>query len=678
MAKQFIPEKEKVFVDRMPYHELYPAQQALFDSAKRTDELFVFWARQVGKSNVVSYILHDRLINNSFNGELYVMISPSESEIYDFFVDDIMLEAFGGRAVAYDINCVYIIPPEKWLKDMQGAWAIKEELKEEWFRNEWAVEHNGKIFVKYFRRDLSITGGKKKKQQHYEGELFTGARLLLAAATHHLPNIIRGRKLSGVYGEEVAQWPKNPLGIIMPTLIKQKGWLMLVGTPNSENPQNWIYQDFVKPVTTSMFVKKTTKLGVDWYRTEVEKEVTLSLEDFEKGHYLPSEIKTSSKKVKRTQVLSIGDFEKIFPYVFAGTEVFDDVQMARRQPHKIVYETDDEGNIVWDMDNAVYSKAKKKTIKFPKYKIIPIPGKVGTAGISEIQYQMEYRMNFKAGGGHIFTDWNRETNVINAADFNPNLYRTITGYDHGTLESIIYDGTDEGTKSAAAMVKIACIPQGGEYQYVIYDEKYIDNPTSEHIASHVLAELNGGHPIVADNAIWSRVMKGSPTTYENIINANDELRIHPRARTNYGIFKCYKREMNGRFDLWNKWFSQSQLTNANTYFSHPSMPSGTYGRKLMITSNCVKLINLFESWYRARVNDYGEWKAVKMRDDLYDAADYPIEIMEERSLARTKDEIERIWRDYTSYTRLKQQEENIYFPVGMNTLPSMNRYKQRF
>lgn len=664
MAKTQQEEVEKIYIDKFPKYDPSAAQIALHSMAADSDETFIFWSRQVGKSNGCSWIFWDKLINNSYNGELYVVLSPSESEIYEFLVNDILIEAFGGKGVVYDINAVYIPAPKKWLKIMGRFWAETPGAFEQWLLKGWITED--RKWVRLFRESLSITGkdstgvgGGKKKQQHYEGKLFTGASILLVACTHHLDNILRGRKISGVYGEEVGQWPKNPFGVIMPSLLRQGGWLMVAGTPNGTDPHNWVYTEFVKPIRNSPYHKHVQKAGVDWYKNVTEKEATLKMEDVKRG-LMPEE--KNGKIVTRTQILSIGDIEKVFPYVYEGTQVFDEVQMSRRFPHKVVPKRDPYGQVIIDEDNRLEVKSDEGTrvFEYYKYDVVPIEGQQNRPGatLTEDKYNREYRMDFNAGSGIIFYNWNRDINVIPQEDFNPDLYNSIAGYDHGIWRKQVQDTKEERRASASAWAKVAVVPHGNEFQYVVWDCGYIDEPTASNIADiwHNDLLLNG-IPIVAENALWKTgILEGGKAIGE-IINANDALKADYRGRPGVGIFKCRKRTENDKFNDINVWLMQqsikSPMSSTTGHFRHPSSPS-KLGRKLMVTSNCVEFISLLEDWsYQVTAEGYKKPKTV--RNDIFDTVTYPIDYFEKFPENRQK--IQSYWMNHPTWSRHDKPSE---------------------
>jgi len=603
---------EPIFVDNVPAFEPSVAQKALIKASEGVNVVFVLWTRQVGKSNTLSDIFWHRLINESEKGQLYLTMSPTEGDIGDLMLGDILLEAFGGKDAIYDINAIYITPPKKWRKRVEIEFKADPTLYDYYIDNKWFLYHDDKEYVKLFIDDISNSGNGKKSQLHYTGKLFTGADIMCVAANHNLNKTVRGRKIKGVYGEEMGEYKNDPFGPILPAVLGQDGWMIYAGTPNETNPMNWVWEKY-EEVVSSPYCEKKLAYGIVWYKSTVTNEIPLDFNDI-----LNNE-SDSEMVITQTTLWSIGDLETIFPYVYKGNEKFARVQAQRKFPHKAIVKRDNFGKILYN-DN-----------KQPVFDIIvtqPNP----TGLLTEEKYNREYRVRFDAGAYKAFPEFNKELNIIDGSKFNPEGYLCVAGYDHGVKDEKVTGTTASGKVSASCYVEIACIPVGitGEFQYVIYKAEYLPDPTNTEIASTWHKLLLAGMPIIAENVLWRNTLKGTPSDLAQIISADEHLRQDIRSRR--GIFQCYKRTWQQKFADLNSWFTKntfapSKDSNPIKYFN-PLNPL-EQGKKLYITSDCLELIKYFDNQILV-VDNKGQRSPKTMREDLYDAATYPLDMMEHK------------------------------------------------
>ncbi len=640
---------EPVYIDNIPFRDLSIAQQATYQAASKVNTLFLMWSRQIGKSNLLSYIFWDRVINTSKRGELYLTMSPREGDIKSLMIDDILLEAFGGKDHVYDINAVYIIPPHDWWLDMQNAFQKDASLLDYWKNNNWLRENNDQIYVKLMIEDLSNSGNGKKSQLHFGGTLFTGADILCVAANHNLNKTVRGRKIKGVYGEEMGEYTNDPFGPILPSVLGQDGWMIYAGTPNESNPFNWVYEKY-NEVVNSPYCLHKFKFGVDFYKSTVESDIPASMEDILEAD---KNGEIASDTITQITLWCIADIEKIFPYVYKGNVKFARVQAQRKNPHKVIYEKNALGQHVYDAD---------KNLKFTIVATgIPNP----TGLLDDEKYQREYRVKFSAGQYTAFSEFSREINVIDSTKFNPDNYFSIAGYDHGIKDEKITGVTADGKVSASCWAKIACIPvpQTQNFQYVIYEVGYITDPTAHQIATKWHELLLDGTPIISENALWRSTIKGAEKAFNQILNSHPYLKEDYRAHTGRGIFQCFKRGWGEKFSDLNSWFREDSFVpygrTARVPYIHP-IDSQKKGRKLFITSDCIELINYFASQIIV-LDSQNQYAPKKMRDDLYDAATYAIDVMEYKPA--TVKAIQEYWaknKNWPRYDQVKQRTNSMW------------------
>lgn len=672
---------DPIFVSNFPYHPLSPAQQSIFNHVINSDKAFLLIARQVGKSNLLSLIYWYRIINNGQVGESYLTLSPKSGDVEKLMLADILTEAFGGQKLVFDLNNVYIKPPDKWLNpimdDHEESIKNGAEGKTLWttYIDNGLVKINGNdIFVKLFFKDISQTGG-GKRENYFSGVLFNGVNIFCLGATHTLSSQIRGKKIAGNYGEEMGEYPEEPFSALLPAVTSQKGWMMYAGTPNKNNPLNWLYEQYIE-VKNSSNCEYFVENGVDFYKSTLERKIPNTQENILKGE--PEFIVDGYN----TTVWAIGDIEKIFPYVYKGRERFTDIQLSRKYPHKVEYLKDENNNYLLDHQGKL------------RYQIVPDfeLNKDGTFPLdppnngllNEEQYNREYRVQFTAGNYQAFPDFNEKINVISYEKLIDSAYyrasNTIGGYDQGIADKSIIDIKGrEGKSSASCKAKVLCIkvPYTDQYQYVIYDVEYLSMPVASNIAQEWFELLDNNIPIVAENALWSTPIMGGIKPFNQIINSDSNLQHDRRAYTNVGIFKCFKRQWQDKFNDMNLWFRSTEFkpkdrTN-NVRYINPVNPLET-GRKLFITDNCRELIKYFNEMTLEFNSNDNSRKPSKMREDQFDAATYPIDMLEYREAIRKN--IEKFWtysNSWVNNTTTSQKNRE----MGYLELMYQNTYKSK-
>jgi hypothetical protein len=673
---------DPIFIKKFPYHTLSSAQQSIYNQVRYADKAFLLISRQVGKSNLLSYIWWDRIIMDGKVGESYLTLSPKSGDVEKLMLADILTEAFGGSKLVHDLNSVYIKPPsswlapimdehEKWLEETEGTNNLQITSKASqqnqqpqsfwslYLKNGLIKIKDNEIYVKLFFQDISQTGG-GKRENYFSGVLFNGANIFCLGATHTLSSQIRGKKFAGNYGEEMGEYPEEPFSALLPAITSQKGWMMYAGTPNKNNPLNWLYEQYIE-VKNSSNCEYFIENGVEFYKSKLERKIPNTQENILKGE--PEFIVDGSN----TTIWAIGDIENIFPYVYKGQERFTDVQLSRKYPHKMEYLKDEKNQYILDNQG-----------KF-KYKIVPDfqLNKDGTFPLdppnngllNEEQYDREYRVKFTAGNYQAFPDFIEDVNVISHAELLQSTYfkgsNTIGGYDQGIADKSVIDIKGrEGKSSASCKAKVLCIkiPFTNQYQYVIYEVEYLSTPVATNIAHEWLDMLNTNIPIIAENALWTTPIMGGIKPFNQIINADDELKNDRRAYTDVGIFKCFKRQWQDKFNDLNLWFRSTEFKpkdrKVNVKYVNPINPLEP-GRKLYITDNCKELIKYFNEMTLEFNSADNSRKPAKMREDQFDAATYPMDILEYKE--NVKIQVEKFWNNSNSWinnsTRGQQQRE---------------------
>jgi hypothetical protein len=647
---------ENFFVSKFPNFEPSIAQRALHHQAMISDTLLVLMSRQVGKTKGCSWIFWDKVINHTqTDSDLYLAVSASEGDIKSFMLNQVFLDAFDININSEEIiiNNVYIATPEWWIKKQSKIWASRPDILQTWI--EEGLITPDKKFVKLFKDDISVKG----KTQHYEGVLFNGAKIMCIACSTHFQNAVRGRRIHGVYGEEIGQWAMNILSeTIEPSILSNNGWQIFTGTPNGKNPQNWMYHDLYVPVVKASSTKTSFKAGIDWYVNEIKKEATLTAEEVMELSEDDSIGLTSKRFSTRREVVAVGDIEKLFPYVYKGSQKFDMIQNGRQVPHKVKFLTDENNKPVEDEQSYIVNKRGDIVFKYYKYTIIPTDQKNAGARLNEDSYRKEYRMRFDSGTEAAFYAFNEEANVIPAEKFDPSLYpMRIAGYDHGSYDGIIVTKEDR-KKSASAIAKVACIPVHNTYQYIIYETHYLEEANKEDAAREWYAALLEGLPVVVDNALFNKRVVGGQTDFQQILTSVPEV-IQDRNRVHAfkTIFGSHKREELEKVNSLNKWFNQSQVeiqgSNGHAEFKNPTDLTKS-GRKIMITSNCTELIEYLKM---ISYEVYGSKKKLKKaRNDIWDATTYAIDFVE-FDKQKNMEKIKYYWQNHHNYPKLGEPEK---------------------
>ena len=661
------------FVDTFPYYPLSMAQQSTYERGKDASSLFLMWSRQVGKSNLSSYMAWDKMINYEYTTQKtkYLILHPQDNAIQSIMLDDILLEPFGGAGVVPDLlndvnlNCVYIKPPEWWLDRQINIFEndrlAQEEilnaeienknkkikldigpLQRQWQVNRWILKNDKQIYVKLFIENLSRT----RSQAHFNGRLFNGAQIVCLAANQYLHKAIRGSKLQGVYGEEMGEYGASPFDIITPALLsKDDSWSIFAGTPNGSKPMNWLYDKF-KLVKYDPNCQVFFEKGVDYYISEVITELPPSAEDLMKETSNAIE----NIQIKTKTVWSIGEIEKIFPYVYDGSNRYAKIQAQRTDPQKAEVKRTDMLEVVRDDSGN------------PIYIISDLP-KNPSGIIDNEKYEREYRVKFVSIDSLAFPEFNPDVHIIDHNSYNWDKHPLrILGYDHGVGTSKITKTVNGHVRSASTWSKIACFPIRGtnSYQYVIYDVGYLFEPTEQHIADLMYSALLEGMPVVAENVLWRNTIMGGQTDIMRIISSSERMKDDRRAWTNTGIFKCYKYpSFQNKYNAYNNYFKYTSFNledgDSTIELKNPLNPLES-GYKVVMTDRCLELAQFFSSHMFVTDKD-GNKKPDALRDDIFDGATYPIDTLENPQYKATKTNIIDYWSKHKS---MKNNDVDLY------------------
>ena len=640
MAKRVEQIYDPFFVENFPHNRLSLAQQSTYKHGIDANNLYFLWSRQVGKSNLASYMAWNRMIDykETSNNTIYAVLHPQANMIEERMLEDILLEPFGGGVIpkildGFTLNSIYIKPPEWWWEDMEVAFANDPSLEEEWNNKMWLLfnEDDKEWYVKLFTQNIDQTS----KKGAFIGKLFNGATVVCSAVNEFFANVFRGAKLQGVYGEEMGEYKKSPFDVITPALQSQdNSWTIFAGTPNGDKPQNWLYEQMVmvkQDENAEIFFEN----GVDYYISNIKTDLAPSAEDLmnENGN----EIVT--KQIHTKIVWSVGQIHKIFPYVYDGPNRFAKVQSQRKFPDKAYVKRDEYGTVQKDSDGyPIYVIEKDK----------PNPAGV----IDEDQYGREYKMQFVSVASMVFPNFNINNHVIpfDSYDWDSVPFRML-GYDHGVGTTKITKTISGNTRSASCKAKIACFPVQGTdtYQYVIYDIEYIEEPTKEEIALCFLDAILSGMCIVADSSLWKRTIQGNDSDLMQIIKSNPELANDPRTRTNVALYKSYKMKFQDKYNNYNKYFKYNKMnipgTNMQIEFRNPANPMEK-GYKVMITDNCLHVIQ-FLSNHMYKIDSDGSKKPGNLRDDSFDAPTYPIDTFESPGNKKIRKDMRKFWESYS-------------------------------
>ena len=153
---------DPIFVENFPYYPLSDAQQSIFNQVAYADKAFLLISRQVGKSNLLSYIFWYRIINYGKVGESYLTLSPKSGDVEKLMLADILTEAFGGAKLVYDLNSVYIKPPSSWLDPIMDEHELKLQDGEQ-SQSLWSIYlksglikiDNNEIYETYYLNNLN-------------------------------------------------------------------------------------------------------------------------------------------------------------------------------------------------------------------------------------------------------------------------------------------------------------------------------------------------------------------------------------------------------------------------------------------------------------------------------------------------------------------------------------------
>lgn len=588
-------------------------------------------SRQVGKSNVASTLVFTRIIEESRDGFDYLVMGPIEKTINELFIGNVIIEAFGGKEVVpnQDINCVWIPTPKKYKANFKEQKTTLNKLMssdlafvtdlceyEKWVQAGLLSEDLQ--WVKLFHEDLKPGG--RGKGEDYQGKLFTGARMTFASSNNpNLDAIIRGRQFNGVWVDEIGETKIDIRSIYTAGVNTKSGWVLYTGTPPNKPKNPWVYTTVINPVINNPNISKKRYMGVDFY-------------NFSRNSIDPD----TGEKYNFNSYLAIGKLENVWQYVYQGKKRLIDANRTRPVSYMPKYLLDEQGDKIPE-ETGCYTVGGEKIVVGYQFEMIPDTDNGVTTGDEEA-YQREYQVAFDNVADKVFNGFSIN-NVIARKDFNPSNYKIhVLGFDYGSKDRT--GDTTLKNRSSTAWCKVAVVPDGDAFQYIIYDCQYINKPNELEIANCWNQNLKDGLLIVADSALWSEVVFAGSNVYSTFTNALPELKANRLSRTNEGVFKCFKWNSNTKkAEKFNEYFAQSHITKQRPYFniSKPLEP----GRKIMVTDNCVELINFLITYgYKVKKivgTDISEQSLPEVGDDLYDAMTYAVDFIEKFERGSSKE-----------------------------------------
>lgn len=511
-------------------------------------ELILTGCRQFGKSFwVFRHLLLDIMKNEDKN---YAVVIPLDTELKRFLSEQIV-KPFGpnpeGRK-ADDIELIRI-PFEK-----NGAWTMEPIVKK--------FEKSGVPSITFFNNSkLFFFAGNANPTQHIPGNVFRMA-----------------------IQDEWAKFLRPINKEIQSTLIHENGTLISTTTLNEEDPTNWFATDIIRSYKedgVKVLPSKAMQLaGLDIYKKEVTEEMELMREDGS----------TYKEVVVGKSVLIIGDFEKIYPFVYNGQEIYKRVQVDRKR---------------------------------------------GT--ISEIDYQLMYKCNPGASPMQILSNYRGEQNSLDVTGMTreevDDLFDyQLVGYDHGNGNS-----TDRNCAVGWARVGVILDKENPLHiQFVIIDSGELTDEQAD--SGHLALFMDSFNlPVAVDPSMfWIRTTGGEPEIH-NIFVHNMELRKK--------VFPASGDKLNNssrsRVVYWQKGLMMSEpvdkvtkraiekreVFDPTTYveYKNPINPS-EYSPQILIARDKnnpelnAKLVGQVEGWKRTR-NRKGEVVEPKRATiDIWDGA----------------------------------------------------------
>ena len=602
------------YYTNLPHNRLYPAQQIIANEFYKSQTLTLFMSRQTGKSNVSCAMVFNRIINESRNGYKYMIMGPSEGKIGELFIRGVLLEAFGGaeEVTDADINNVFIPMPDKYYKQYS---APKYQKITDGYIKDGRISADLK-WIKLFFNDIR-RGGRSNDGEQYQGMLFTGASITFTSSNNpFISRIIRGNTFNGIWIDEIGEANNDIRPLFKAALDSKFGWVLYTGTPAKDPKNNWVYDSMISPLLDNPNVKRKFFMGLTF---------------FDNSTYIFGQ--NEQDKINIGQYTIIGKLEDLWQVVYKGYQKVQLANKDRESPYSPQFILDENGEKIPDDNFTITKSDGSKKVYGYQYKMIPNQdlniSKI--IGISEEAYQREYQMSFSNISNKVFPSFGL-ANILDSTEFNPNLYKTIVGFDYGSKDR--KNNTKIKDRSSTAWAKVAIIPNANTFQYVVYDCGYIDIPNEEHISKFWLETINSGYPIVADRAIWNNTVYEGSSNYSVFVNANEELKRNRLKDTNVGIFKCFKWNSNiNKARKFDEYFGLSYAQN--TEIRNNLDDNRKINRKVMITNNCLELIKFFNTSDFVNKSIAGtssvEQSLKEVNDDIYDAMTYAIDEIEKKT-----------------------------------------------
>jgi hypothetical protein len=628
-------------------------------------------SRRSGKSTLFAPEFLDYCLNICKKGDQTLILGNNENNIKNLIIDNALLEPFGGKEYINSINQVYlstsldIVKKSMDIKVRFWETSLGQDEYQNWIKEGYITQDLEYVKLLIQPLDNKTAGG--KDQARYEGELFNGVKIKIAGGNNpNIGSILSGQAFRIAWLEEIGQLDKNIFGIFIPTVLDRKdefgipnGKVIVNGTPPRDETNTWFYKDYVEPYLVGKGVEYENRLGIDIY---TDKRYIEGIDSYE------------GKSVSFTTVTSlcIGDFENIFPYIYGGLTTFNSVQSQRhipflgeafyeqKIPKKAITKVDNNNKHIvfedyyWDKEldlNTLKYKFNKKYFNKYDYDIVEqdyILAREGSGGAIDFdQYSKEYRMQFNSLETKMFTNFNQEC-IIRKDEFNPYLYHSIAGYDFGKGQDVEFDVEKHIKESGTCYAKVALIPYGNTYQYIVWETGFISVPSERSIADSWIKLWNEGCPVVADDTFFHAKVISNIVPYQIINHKCPDLSQHRLFGYNKSIYPCYKRKKGGvdKAKLFNDMIGNSRVNNSDEQFIIPN--TDKKGRQIMFTDNCTHAINYFTNQKINRKTSQLE----KTRDDIYDAITYAIDFIE---INVNSDNLNEFWEEFNYWKNKSNQ-----------------------
>lgn len=659
-----------IFYDQ--YGENYSyAQKELSKQMYESNFFITLSSRRAGKSFVFASEFIDYGLNWCQKGDQMLIIGNNENNVRNLIVEGAMLEPFGGKATLDSVNQVYLSTSldvvKKAMDQKVRYWetALGQEELEAWIKEGYITTDLS--YVKLFIDPLSNSGLGNKEQARYEGKLFSGVTMKIAGGNNpNIGSILSGQAYRVAWLEEIGQLDKNIFGVFIPTVLDRKdeegypnGKVIVNGTPSRDEENAWFQKDFVTPYTTGEGMEYEERLGFEIY-SDVR-----NIKGIET-------INGTSLSFTNRSTLMLGDFEKVFPYIYGGITTFNSVQSSRavpsldeafyedKMPKEALAITGEDGKPIvevskyferkYNLENLKYDFVYKE-LKHYKYELVPASwaeNKAGATGtISFEDYSKEYRMMFNSIETKAFKHFDKDC-IIKRDNFNPYLYNSVAGFDHGKGENVELDVNKHIKESGTCWAKVAIIPYADTYQYVVWDVGFLAVPSFYNIASCWLELWDSGCPVISDDSVF-RTQMGGGSDYDWLLYEQPRLKEHQLFGYKKSVYPCFKRKRAGedKVKLFDEMFGRRNILKTKEEYQSFSQDQDQKGRQILITDNCLSAIDFFKKLKIRRKDS----KLETRRDDIYDAITYAIDFIEMK-IAPTQ--LRNFWDEWLYFKRLKE------------------------